>query len=147
MSLLSTCHTPLLTTGPTTTILEACQMLVEAKLGAIAIIENGALVGIFTERDAVQKVVLNAINPGDTPISQVMSSPVITIPQDRSPHDAIALLKRNSIRHVIVTTNGPASEPIGLLSYRLLLANTIENLNADIDSMSAYMGSDGIGGD
>lgn len=146
MSLLTASHHPPLAMGADTTVLQACRSLKEKNVGAVAVIsDDNRPVGIFTERDAVHKVVAGGLDPASTPLSAVMTSPCLAIAHDRSPDDALSVMINKSVHHLAVIDDD--KKLVGLVSYRTLMRERVEYLNAEVDHLSAYMGSDGIGGD
>jgi CBS domain-containing protein len=145
MSLINAAHTPPLTISPDATVLEACTRMAERNVGAIAVISpEERPIGMLSERDIVQRVVLAGLDPKVTPVRQVMTSPCLAIPADRTPHDALHVLLGKTAFHLAVIDEN--RKLVGVVSYRTLLAQQIENLNAEVDHLSAYMGYDG-GGD
>lgn len=145
MNLLNSSHNPPLTVAPETSVMEACNKMLQRKVGSVAVVEGDKLVGIFTERDVMRKVVANKLDPENTRLREVMTSPCFTIPHDRTPNDAIALMVTMKINHLALV--GDQNQLIGMLSYRTLLSQKIENLNAEVDSLAGFIGQDGIGGD
>jgi CBS domain-containing protein len=146
MSLINSSHHPPITANPEWTVMQACELMLEHGVGAVAVLDpDGKLRGIFTERDVMRKVVAKRLNPDTTPLREVMTSPCFTLPNDRTPNDALNLMVAMKINHLALV--GENNELIGMLSYRTLLSQKVDNLNAEVDHLSAYIGSDGIGGD
>lgn len=146
MSLINSSHHPPITANPDWTVMQACELMLEHSVGAVAVLEHdGKLIGIFTERDVMRKVVAKRLDPDKTRLREVMTSPCFTLPNDRTPNDAINLMVAMKINHLALV--GENNELIGMLSYRTLLTQKVDNLNAEVDHLSAYIGSDGIGGD
>lgn len=146
MSLITAAHNPPLVFAPETTVLEVCRTMKERNIGSVAIVDaDNYPVGILTERDVVHKVVAQQADPATTTLGQVMTSPCVVIPTDRTADDAIALMLKNQIHHLpLVDENRQLA---GIISYRTLMRYRVETLNAEVDHLSAYMGDDGIGGD
>lgn len=145
MSLVNSSHHPPLKVSPSATVMEACNQMLERKVGAVAVVDGDKLVGIFTERDVMRKVVARKLDPDKTHLRDVMTSPCFTIPHDRTPNDAIALMVTMKINHLALV--GEHNQLIGMLSYRTLLSQKVEHLNAEVDSLAGFLGQDGIGGD
>lgn len=146
MSLLNASHNPPHTISPEGTVHEACEKMKTHNVGAVAVISpDERPIGMLTERDIVQKVVLGGLDPKSTKVRDVMMSPCLVIPMDRSVHDALSVLLGKTAFHVGVIDEN--QKLVGVVSYRTLLRAHIENLNAEVDHLAAYMGSDGIGGD
>lgn len=146
MSLVNASHHPPVTASPDATVMQACELMLEHEMGAVALVDtSGVLRGIFTERDVMKKVVAHRLDPEKTSLREVMTSPCFTIPNDRSVTDAIALMVAMKINHLAVV--GPENQLLGMLSYRSLLKQRLEIMDSQVDSLTAYAGQDGIGGD
>lgn len=105
--------------APDTTVREAARRMAEADVGSLIIEQAPDILGIFTERDLLRRVVAAGRNPDTTFVRDVMSSPV----KSCSPRDDVrgvaARLGRERLRHLAVVDAG---EVVGLLSLRDLLA-------------------------
>ena len=144
MGLLRIAQAPIVTVGPDTTVLEAVRMMDRQTIGAVAVVENGNLVGIFSERDVMLRVVLARRNAEQTPIRAVMSSPVETIRRDSLADDALKMMLEKHIRHLpVIDFEG---KPVGMLSIRNLLHEKVADLTDQLDSLEAYFSADGVGG-
>jgi CBS domain-containing protein len=145
MSLITAAHSPPLAVSADTTVFDACQQMSERNVGAVAVVStDNTPIGIVTERDVIRKVVTQKLDPERTKLSQVMTSPCLAIPSDRSPDDALSVMVAKSVHHLALIDED--RKLIGMVSYRTLLRERIDSLNAEVDHLSAYMGDDGIGG-
>jgi CBS domain-containing protein len=106
------------TISPDATLAEAAAMMRDTRVGAILVGEPGAYVGIVSEADLVRKAMASQVDPVQARVRSVMSSPVITIEQDRSAHDASDLMAEKGIRHLGVTEDGRI---VGIVTVRDLL--------------------------
>ena len=107
--------------------------------------QGDQLAGILTERDVLKKVVAQKKNHENVQLREVMTSPCQTISADLEIEDALAMMVSKTIHHLaVVDENGKLA---GLVSYRTLMSQKVSTLDAEVDHLSAYMGSDGIGGD
>jgi CBS domain-containing protein len=130
--------------APTATVIDAVRRMEEANIGAIMILENDQLTGIFTERDLMLRVVLPGRDAQTTLVSEVMTSPVLTVRSDTDPDEVLRLMQERHIRHLpIVDETGRVQARI---SIRHLLREKVENLSQELDSLEAYLTADGIGG-
>lgn len=146
MSLLNASHHPPFTVTPEATVMDACEIMKSNNVGAVAVISpDNHPIGMFTERDVIQKVVVAGLDPRTTSVKQIMTSPCLVIPMDRTIDDALAVMLGKTAFHLAVIDEN--RELVGVVSYRTLLREHIDALNAEVDHLSAYMGSDGIGGD
>lgn len=106
------------TISPEATLTDAAAMMRDTRVGAILVAEHDVYVGIVSEADLVRKALANQVDPMQTRVRSVMSSPVITIEQDRSAHDASDLMAEKGIRHLAVTEDGRI---VGIVTVRDLL--------------------------
>jgi len=145
MSLINAAHTPPLVINPQATVYEACEKMKERNVGAIVVTSPSEQpIGVLTERDVLQRVVVPGLDARTTTVQQVMTSPCLAIPVDRTVDDALHVLLGKTAFHLAVVDEN--KRLVGVVSYRTLLRQQIENLNAEVDHLSAYMGYDG-GGD
>lgn len=109
-------HQKMLTAAPPqTSVREATQLMKQAHVGALLVVERGHLVGIFTERDALVRVLAEGLNPETTPLAAVMTLNPITVHPDQPFISALHLMYENGFRHVPVAENG---RPLGMVSAR-----------------------------
>jgi CBS domain-containing protein len=118
----------LLTAPPHTTVLEAATMMAKKRVGAVLIVEDGRLLGIFTERDAVFRVIARRLDPASTPLADVMTREPKTISPDKSFGHAMLLMHENQCRHLPVVENG---KPVGIVSSRNALDPDLEEFVAE----------------
>jgi CBS domain-containing protein len=100
---------------PQTTVSDAARTMAERNVGAILIVENNHLTGIFSERDAVFRVIAKGLDPKATPLVDVMTKAPKTLEPGKSYGHALVLMQENGFRHVPVVENG---RPIGIISSR-----------------------------
>lgn len=105
-----------LTVTPGTTIMDALRQMAEKHVGSIVVMKNKKLMGIFTERDLLYKVVLAGKNPEQTPVSEVMTRNVVSIAPDRSVEWAMNKMAHGNFRHLLVADNG--DEIYGIISIK-----------------------------
>ncbi|MBM4125108.1 MAG: CBS domain-containing protein [Nitrospira sp.] len=106
------------TIRPDATLTEAAGLMREAKVGAMLVQAAGSYLGVVSESDLVRKAMAQGLDPAQTEVRAVMSSPVITIEVDRSAHEASDLMAEKGIRHLAVTQDGAI---VGMVSVRDLL--------------------------
>ena len=117
----------LLTASPSSTVAKAAKRMTKRKVGAILVVEDDRLVGIFTERDAVFRVIAEDRDPG-TRLSEVMTPSPKTITPDKSFGYALLLMHENGFRHLPVTENGKL---LGIVSARNALDPDLEEFAAE----------------
>jgi CBS domain-containing protein len=88
--------------GPEATAYDALEIMAEKNIGAMLVVENGRLVGVFSERDYARKVILRGKSSKGTTVRELMSSPPITVNMDTSMRDCMVLMTENRIRHLPV---------------------------------------------
>ncbi|MCB0366828.1 MAG: CBS domain-containing protein [Bdellovibrionaceae bacterium] len=111
--------TSIISVRPDATIRDVATMMAEAKVGATAVMENGELQGMFSERDLLNRVVAKKVDVDVTPVKEVMTSPVITIDTGTTANDALYIMTVKHIRHLPVVDK--TQKPIGMLGIRDLL--------------------------
>ena len=121
-----------------TSILDALSVMMEKNISALLIIEDGALLGIFSERDYARKVILQGKSSKDTMISEVMSSNLITVAQNDSIDRCMQLMTDKHIRHLPVVENGKV---LGLISIGDIVKNIIEEQKQTIEQLQTYIHS------
>lgn len=144
MGLLRIARTPLVTVRPETTVMQAVRVMDQQSIGAVAVMDGNDLVGIFSERDLMLRVISERKDPERTLVQNVMTSPVETIHRDCLCDEALKVMLDKHIRHLpIVDRDGSLA---GMISMRSLLHNKIEDLTGQLDSLEAYFTADGVGG-
>ncbi|WP_341678748.1 CBS domain-containing protein [Niveibacterium sp. SC-1] len=100
---------------PGMSVREAARLMKREAVGAVLVVEDDRLRGIFTERDALNRVLAEGLSPDDTQLAAVMTADPITVEDSRAIGYALHLMHENSFRHVPVTHAGKA---IGMVSVR-----------------------------
>lgn len=117
-----------LTAAPQTTVFEASQRMLLQKAGAVLVVEDHRLVGIFTERDAVFRVIAQDLDPRHTSLADVMTTSPRTIAPDQSFGYAMIQMYENGFRHMPVVEDG---KPIGIVSARNALDPDLEEFASE----------------
>ena len=118
----------LLTAPPETTVSEASRLMARRKVGAVMVTHQERLVGIFTERDVVFRVIAQGREAKNTPLSEVMTPSPITIDHEKSFGLALVLMQKNGFRHMPVIENGV---PVGMVSARNALDPDLEEFASE----------------
>jgi len=137
MNLLSIAHVPPVIVSPHQSVMEAIEASLPQRVGAVAVVDKGCLVGIFTERDVMAKVVRQRMDPDRTLVGDVMTSPVTTVKPDVSIGEVLQLMLNRHIRHLPVSEDG--AQVSGMLSIRNVLQHMVEELQTDLHHMQAYL--------
>ena len=112
------------------TVAAASRLMKQKRIGAILVVESGRLAGIFTERDALFRVIAEGRDPKTTKLGQVMTENPRTIAPDRPFGHALHLMHEGEFRHVPVVENG---RPVGIVSARDALGPDLRQFISDLD--------------
>ncbi len=123
-------------TSPDETVLEGIRRMAEHGVGALLVLEDDELVGLFSERDYSRKVILQGLRSQDTPVRTVMSTPVLTISPDATVQQGLSMMNEKAVRHLPVTDD---SGIIGVVSMRDLVQAVIEDQEALIEQLERYL--------
>jgi CBS domain-containing protein len=129
---------------PEVTVSETVRVMAEAEIGAIAVMEGRKLVGVFTERDLMKRVVAARRDPDTTPVKAVMTTNVVTVLDTTSVARAAAVMRAQRMRHLVIV--GEDGDYRGLLAQRHLLYDLMNDLSMKVHDLSNYVMADGPGG-
>ena len=113
----------LLIAPPETTVSKAAKLMAKKNVGAVMVVDAEQLVGIFTERDAVFRVMARGLDATATPLADVMTTAPKTVDPDKTYGFALLMMHENGFRHVPVIEEG---KPIGIVSARNALDPEME---------------------
>jgi CBS domain-containing protein len=113
---------------PGTTIAEAAKLMAKKRVGAVLVVEDERLVGIFTERDAVYRVIAKGRDPNSTTLADVMTPDPNTVTPKESFGYAMLLMHEHGFRHAPVIEN---DRPVGIVSARMALDPDLEEFEAE----------------
>ena|SRR5437867_243165 len=99
--------------GPNTTVYHAIEIMADKRIGALVVVDEGKLVGILSERDYARKVILKGRSSKDTPVHEIMTSPVIFVHPGNSVDECMKIITDSRIRHLPVVDDGKV---IGIIS-------------------------------
>ena len=105
----------LISVGPDQTIRETVRQMADRNVGAVPVIENGILVGMFTERDVMSRIVAPGLDPEATTVGSVMTHNPTTAHPDKPLIYALHVMHENGFRHLPVVENGSC---VGVISSR-----------------------------
>ncbi len=121
---------------PECTVFAALVLMAEKEVGALLVLDGESLVGVFSERDYARKVILRDKSSRDTPVSEVMSAPVIFVRPDQSIDECMSLMTEKRTRHLPVLDNGKLT---GLISIGDVVKAVISDREAVIDQLESYI--------
>ncbi len=125
----------MLVASPQTLVSQAAQLMAEGGVGVVLVVDDDRLVGIFTERDAVFRVIARGLDAASTSIESVMTPAPQTISPEHSYGNALQLMHRHRIRHVPVVENG---RPVGIVSGRDALDPEMEEFAVEAQRREGY---------
>jgi CBS domain-containing protein len=99
---------------PATPVFEALRLMAEKDIGALVVLAGEKIAGIFTERDYARKIVLLGKASRNTPVSEIMSAPVVTVGLKQSALECLALMSRQRIRYLPVVDQGQLAGMISI---------------------------------
>ena len=144
MQLIRIAKRPAVSTHPNASVRDVCQSLAKEKVGALAVVYEGKLVGIISERDIVVRVVAPGRDPQMTPVSEVMTKTVKTVKEDTTSRQALELMHEGRFRHLPLVDD--AGQVLGMLSVRDLLRDRIGELDQENEGLMSFISADGPGG-
>jgi len=124
--------------APASPVYDALLIMAENRIGALVVLEGEHLVGIFSERDYAREVVLKGKTSRTTPVSDIMSTAVITVSPDTMVDDCMNLMSGKRIRHLPVLEN---DRVVGVLSIGDLVKETIDYQQFLIKQLEHYIQS------
>lgn len=118
----------LLVAAPETTVYDAARQMAEKNVGAVLVVKDKMLRGIFTERDALKRVIAKGLDFRTTPLSKVMTTDPRSLDPEESFGYALTLMHDNGYRHIPVVQDGV---PIGIVSARNALDPDLEEFTSE----------------
>ena len=124
--------------APEAPVLEAIKHMAERSVGALLVMRGEQLVGIVSERDYARKVILQGRSSAQTPVSEVMSSPVLTVTSDTDVFDCMRLCTDSRVRHLPVVEG---HRVVGVISIGDLVKEVISAQAEQIEQLQRYITS------
>lgn len=124
--------TEMVTARPDETVLDVARRMSANRIGAVLVIDGGALRGLFSERDLMTRVVGEGRNPEKTPVGEVSTHELVTISADARLKSVLAVFRDKKFRHLPVVDG---DRPVGILSTRDLLDHLVEGFERYFDEM------------
>lgn len=119
-----------------TTVKDAARIMADRQIGAVPVVDGERLVGIFTERDVLNRVVAAGLPPDVTPVADVMSTGLVVAEVTESHETCLRRMQQAHVRHVIVLDKGRLA---GIVSLRDLLAADITEKDEALTLLNAYV--------
>ncbi|MBT3341321.1 MAG: CBS domain-containing protein [Planctomycetes bacterium] len=108
------------------TVRDACKSMAEANVGACAILDGGRIVGLFTERDVLKRVLLKNLHTDDVLVKDVMTTEIVTAQDEMTAREALHLITTQEIRHLPVLD--AEGRLIAVLSIRDLILDQVDEM-------------------
>jgi CBS domain-containing protein len=118
------------------TVLEAARAMVERNIGAVPVLRDGLLVGIFSERDLMKRVVVEGRDPRSTRVDEVMTEDPLTVTPDENLETCMILMRRHGFRHLPVCEG---KQLRGIVSLRDILLHDLNEKDHEVRMMRAYI--------
>ena len=121
------------------TVSDAVRAMTEHNVGIVAIVDGDQLVGLFSERDVVQRVVAHGLDPAGTPVERVMTTGLVVGSADEPCQSAMRKLDQANIRHLPVVSEGRL---VAMLSIRDLMRAEMDDTGDELEHLRAYLYQD-----
>lgn len=122
--------------GPQASVLDAIREMALRHVGALLVLDGERLVGIVSERDYARKVILNNRSSKDTPVADIMSSPVVTVAPEASLDECMRTVSERRVRHLPVVED---ERVLGVLSIGDLVKAVIDEQAREIEQLQHYI--------
>lgn len=122
--------------APADSVLRAIETMATRHVGALLVMTQGELIGIISERDYARKVILKNRSSHDTPVSEIMTSPPVTVGPTDTVHHCMELMTQRRFRHLPVVESGRV---VGMLSIGDLVKAVMEEQTAQIEQLERYI--------
>lgn|SRR5690349_12736688 len=123
----------------TQTVLDVARIMVEKNIGAVPVLTDGVLVGIFSERDLMKRVVVEGRDPSKTLVSEVMTDEPLTVEPHTTMDDCRQLMHRHGFRHLPVCEGRKLR---GVVSLRDIVLHDLDERDGEVRMMRAYIQSE-----
>ena len=117
-------------------VLEVARRMAEWNVGAVSILDGEKLVGIFSERDLLNRVVSRSLSPVDTRVEQVMTPNPVVVDANSTVELCMRVMNQAKCRHLPVVSEGKL---LGMVSMRDLLLFNLEEKDSEIELMRAFI--------
>jgi CBS domain-containing protein len=117
-------------------VLELAQAMVDRNIGAVPVLREGELVGIFSERDVMKRVVVQSLDPRATRVEEVMTIDPLTVSPEESVETCMGLMRRHGFRHLLIC-DGKILK--GIVSLRDIMLHDLDEKDHEVRMMRAYI--------
>ena len=124
--------------SPQDTVFDALQTLANHNVGALMVLDNGKLVGVFSERDYTRKIALAGRSSKETRVNDIMTANVISVAPTVRTRDCLALMSKKKIRHLPIVDGDTV---LGMISIRDIMDDIISDHELTISQLQHYISS------
>jgi CBS domain-containing protein len=124
------------TIAPEDSVRRAIEMMATRHVGALAVMDHHALIGIISERDYARKVILKNRSSHDTPVRDIMTSPAVSVTLDDTVHHCMELMTHGRFRHLPVLQG---DRVMGMLSIGDLVKAVMQEQSEHIEQLERYI--------
>lgn len=121
---------------PDDSVLQAIRVMAEKNIGAVVVIQDGVLLGIMSERDYARKVIVKGRASDDTPVSDIMTSEVLTTSGGETVNNCMAMMTERKIRHLPVVEDDVV---VGMISIGDIVEAIISDQQEEIEQLEHYI--------
>lgn len=120
------------------TVLEVAKAMVERNIGAVPVLEDGALVGVLSERDLMKRIVAEGRDPGKTRVSEIMTREPHTVGPREELETCMMVMSQHGFRHLPICEG---KKLIGMVSLRDIMLHGLSEKDHEVRMMRAYIHS------
>jgi CBS domain-containing protein len=125
--------------APNVSVFDALAVMAKHDIGAVLVIENDHLTGIFTERDYARKLVLKGLNSRDATVGELMTPNVCTVTPSHTVDEVMNIMTENRFRHLPVVERGKI---VGIVTIGDVVKSIIVQQEMTINHLSSYIAGD-----
>jgi len=120
------------------TVLDVARAMVDRNIGAVPVLRDGLLVGVFSERDLMRRVVVEGRDPGKTRVAEVMTEDPLTVSPQEDKETCLFLMRRHGFRHLPICEGKQLK---GMVSLRDVILHDLSEKDDEVRMMRAYIHS------
>ena len=124
--------------GPTDSVADTTSLMAERNIGIVMVLEDDQLVGVFSERDLIRRVLAENKDPAAVKVSEVMTKRVVIARDEDDPELCLQKMEQESCRHLPVFVG---DKPVGMLSIRDLMRYILRSKEEDLKLLEQYISS------
>ena len=127
---------PLHTISNDKSVRETAEIMAEKKVGALPVVDGERLVGLFSERDVITRVIAKGLDPATTRLSDVMTTKLIVASEEEDIETCLSKMQQAHCRHLPVVSG---ERLVGFISLRDLLQKDLSQKSEDLEYLKSYM--------